>query len=43
MFQFHKEDLPFNNKMQSFWEDNGYLVIEDFYSKEECDNLKKRA
>ena len=43
MFQFHKKDLPFNNRMKSFWKDNGYLVIEDFYSKEDCDNLKKRA
>ena len=43
MFQFYKEDLPFNNKMKSFWEDNGYLIIEDFYTKEDCDNLKNRA
>ena len=43
MLQFHKEDLPFNNKMKSFWEDSGYLVIEDFYAKEDCDNLRKRA
>ena len=43
MIQFHKKDLPLNNKMKLFWEENGFLVIDDFYSKEDCDNLKTRA
>ena len=40
---FSRSDLPFNSKMKSFWDKEGFLVIDNFYSNEECDNLKKRA
>ena len=29
--------------MLSYWNANGYLVIDEFYSSSECDNLSKRA
>ena len=41
--KFIKEQLPFNNEMLSFWNENGYLVIDQFYSSLECDNIKNRA
>ena len=41
--KFIKEELPFNNEMLSFWNANGYLVIDQFYSSLECDNIKNRA
>ena len=41
--KFIKEQLPFNNEMLSFWNANGYLVIDQFYSSLECDNIKNRA
>ena len=43
MNRFNRNDLPFNNQMKSFWDQKGYLVIENFYSDIECDNLINRA
>ena len=40
---FNKTDLPLNNVMLNFWRDNGYLVIENFKSHEECDELINRS
>ena len=40
---FDKSDLPLNNKMLNFWNDNGYLIIENFKTKEECDDLINRS
>ena len=40
---FSKKDLPFNKLMKSFWNENGFLIIDNFYSNSECDNLKLRA
>jgi len=40
---FSRENLPFNNEMLSFWENNGFLVINNFYSETECNNLIKRS
>ena len=40
---FNKTDLPLNNKMLNFWNDNGYLVIENFKLHEECDELINRS
>ena len=40
---FNKTDLPLSNKMLNFWNDNGYLVIENFKSHEECDELINRS
>ena len=28
-----------NKEMVNFWNENGYLVIEDFNSVEECDKI----
>jgi len=35
--------LPFSNEMKNSWDDNGFLVIENFYTNEECDKLTDRA
>ena len=43
MIYFNKKDLPMNTDMINFWNDNGYLVIEDFNSNEECDRLMQRS
>ena len=40
---FNKSNLPMNNKMLNFWNDNGYLIIENFKTKEECDSLIQRS
>ena len=40
---FNKSDLPMTTDMISFWEDNGYLIIENFKTNEECDELIKRS
>ena len=40
---FDRSNLPLNNKMLNFWHDNGYLIIENFKTKEECDTLIKRS
>jgi hypothetical protein len=40
---FNKTDLPLTNQMLNFWSDNGYLVIENFKSHEECNELIKRS
>jgi len=40
---FDKSNLPLNNEMLSFWKDNGYLIIENFKTQEECDLLIKRS
>ena len=37
MNYFKKTDLPMNKEMVNFWDENGYLVIEDFNTAEECD------
>ena len=39
MLRFNRSHLPLNQKMQDFWDINGFLVIEDFYAHEECDKL----
>ena len=40
---FKKSDLPIGPEMINFWRENGYLIIEDFKSNEECDGLIKRS
>ena len=40
MNYFHKKDLPMNEEMINFWNKNGYLVIEDFNTEEECNFAK---
>tara|TARA_B100000131_G_scaffold299281_1_gene319608 strand:+ start:378 stop:1238 length:861 start_codon:yes stop_codon:yes gene_type:complete len=40
---FKKSDLPMNSEMINFWNDNGYLIIEDFKSHEDCNELINRS
>ena len=40
---FNKTDLPINKEMFNFWNDNGFLIIEDFKSHKECDELINRS
>ena len=40
---FNKTELPLNKGMLNFWNDNGYLVIENFKTNEECDKLINRS
>ena len=43
MLRFNRSHLPLNQKMQDFWDINGFLVIEDFYAHEECDKLINKS
>ena len=40
---FNKTDLPLNEKMLNYWKDNGYLIIENFKTNDECDELIQRS
>ena len=40
---FNKSNLPMNNEMLNFWNENGYLIIENFKTEEECDSLIQRS
>ena len=40
---YNKSDLPLNKEMLNFWNDNGYLIIEDFKTDQECDELIQRS
>ena len=40
---FDRSNLPFSYKMCEFWDKNGYLVIENFYSEDECNSLISQA
>ena len=40
---FNKTELPLNKSMLNFWNDNGYLIIENFKTNEECDKLTNRS
>ena len=40
---YNKSDLPLNKEMLNFWNDNGYLIIEDFKNHKECDELINRS
>ena len=41
--RFNKSNLPINNDMLNFWNENGYLIIENFKTEEECDSLIQRS
>lgn len=43
MKRFDRSQLPLTKKMKEEWNNNGFLVIENFYSNGECDNLKNKA
>ena len=40
---FNKSNLPISNEMLNFWNENGYLIIENFKTEEECDSLIERS
>jgi len=40
---YNKSDLPLNREMLNFWDNNGYLIIEDFKTHKECDELINRS
>ena len=40
---FKKSNLPISNEMLNFWNENGYLIIENFKTEEECDSLIERS
>ena len=40
---YNKSDLPLNKEMLNFWNNNGYLIIEDFKTHKECDELIYRS
>ena len=40
---YNKSDLPLNKEMLNFWNNNGYLIIEDFKTNQECDELIQRS
>ena len=40
---YNKSDLPLNKEMLNFWNNNGYLIIEDFKTHKECDELISRS
>ena len=41
--KFTRKELPFNDDMLESWLDKGFLVIDQFYSSLECDNIRNRA
>ena len=41
--RFNKSNLPINNDMLNFWNENGYLILENFKTEEECDSLIQRS
>ena len=43
MNRFNFTQLPFTKEIIDSWNANGFLVIENFYSNDECDNLRNRA
>jgi len=43
MKKFNRTQLPFSKEMLEEWNNRGFLIIENFYSNEECDNLRNRA
>ena len=43
MDRFNRNNLPFEDKMKKSWDKNGFLIIENFYSNNECDTLMNRA
>ena len=43
MKRFNRKQLPLTGEMVENWNDNGFLVIENFYLDDECDILRSRA
>lgn len=43
MIRFRRSHLPFSDQMKNYWDDNGFLIVENFYTNAECDKLRDRA
>ncbi|PPR47426.1 MAG: hypothetical protein CFH19_00465 [Alphaproteobacteria bacterium MarineAlpha5_Bin9] len=43
ILHYNKSDLPFNDSMLRSWENDGFLIINNFYSDLECETLKNQA
>jgi phytanoyl-CoA hydroxylase len=43
MYKFNRSDLPFDKRMKENLNKNGFLIIENFYTDLECNNLRNRA
>tara|TARA_Y100001970_G_C14165161_1_gene820849 strand:- start:202 stop:1065 length:864 start_codon:yes stop_codon:yes gene_type:complete len=43
MKYFSRKNLPMSEEMLKFWNKNGFLVIDDFNTSEECDELINRS
>jgi phytanoyl-CoA hydroxylase len=41
--RFNKSNLQKNKEMLNFWNENGYLIIENFKTEDECDILIQRS
>ena len=41
-FKWNKNN-DISSSILSFWQNNGFLIIDKFYSNDECRNLKKRV
>ena len=39
MKKFLRQNLPFDNDMKEYWDLNGFLVIENFYTENDCNEL----
>ena len=40
---YSRNDLPISGEMKSFWNENGFIIIDNFYSHNECDKLRVRT
>ena len=40
---YSRNDLPFDEEMKSFWNENGFIIIDNFYKENECDKLRFRT
>jgi phytanoyl-CoA hydroxylase len=40
---FSRKNLPFNDEMKFFWKQNGFIIIDNFYTENECDKLRERT
>jgi phytanoyl-CoA hydroxylase len=40
---YNRNNLPINDEIKKSWDDNGFIIIENFYSSIECNKLIKRS
>ena len=41
--RFSRKDLPINSKMKTFWNENGFLIINNFFTLNDCKFARLRA